>query len=55
MEVPLSKNTASQLRSRGCYVLFDVPRKRVFLWYGSKCTKTLSRAATVAAKKLKKR
>lgn len=45
----------TQLRSRGCYVLYNVRKNRLFLWQGSKCTKSLRKSGKVAAKMLKNR
>lgn len=49
------ENLSPQLRSRGCSVLLDVRRNRLFLWCGSKCTTMLIKSAKMAARKLKKR
>ena len=46
---------ASQLRSRGCYVLCHVSGRRLYLWMGSKVTQGLRRAAKKASKLLRKR
>ena len=45
----------SQLRSRGCYVVLHVTENRLFVWYGSKCTKSLRKSASVAARMLRNR
>lgn len=52
---PTDDSISTQLRSRGCHVIHDVKENRLFLWYGSKCTNTLKKSATVAAKILKNR
>ncbi len=45
----------SCLRSKGCYVFYHRPGKRVYVWHGGKATLTLKRCAHYAAKQLKKR
>ena len=49
------KPIGSALRSRGCYVIYHVKASQVFLWYGSRCTKSLKRSGTVAARMLQDR
>ena len=45
---------ASQLRSRGCYVLHHLASNVIFLWHGSKSTTTLQKAAKRAVVRLRK-
>ena len=52
---PADESISSQLRSRGCYVIQQVRDNRLFLWYGSKCTTSLKKSATVAAKMMRNR
>ena len=52
---PSDQTFSTQLRSRGCFVIQHVKENRLFLWYGSKCTKSLRKSATVAAKMMKNR
>lgn len=52
---PTDESISTQLRSRGCHVIQHVKENRLFLWYGSKCTISLRKSATVAAKMLKNR
>ena len=45
----------SCLRSRGCYVFYHRPGRRVYVWHGGKATLSRKRCAHFAAKYLKKR
>lgn len=52
---PTDESISTQLRSRGCFVIQHVRENRLFVWYGSKCTNSLKKSATVAAKMMKNR
>ena len=43
------------LRSRGCYVFYHSPVRKVYVWHGSKTTLSMKRCAHYATKLLKKR
>ena len=46
---------ATCLRSRGCYVVYHMATRKVYLWVGSKVTDGLRRSASRAARQLRKR
>lgn len=52
---PTDESISTQLRSRGCYVIQQVRENGLFLWYGSRCTNSLKKSATMAAKMMKNR
>ena len=49
------QSLSSQLRSRGCAVVMDVKRNRLFLWCGAKATPALLKSGRAAARSLKRR
>ncbi len=56
VEIPIhAQPIGSFLRSRGCYVLYHVPSRKVYLWKGSRVTLVLYKAALRATKSLRKR
>ena len=49
------KPIASQLRSRGCYVLYHRSSGLLYLWQGSKVSHALKKSAITAARMLRNR
>ena len=49
------KPLSTYLRSRGSYVVYHVSSRKLYLWQGSKVTKSLRKSALTAARKLRNR